>query len=149
MKKLFILFFGITTVLSAQELDFNTSKGALIEGYDVVSYFDSKPVKGKKSLSTKHNNVLYYFSSEKNLNTFQQDPNKYIPQYGGYCAYAVAKKKIKMEVDPEVYEIRDGKLYLFYGSWFSDKLKDWQNGDTKQLQAQADKNWKVLKYIVK
>ena len=51
-----------------------------------------------------------------------------------------------MDIDPDVFEIRDGKLYLFYSSWFSSKLSDWQEGDTKKLQAKGDKNWKDLKY---
>ncbi|MDB0600933.1 hypothetical protein [Tenacibaculum maritimum] len=51
-----------------------------------------------------------------------------------------------MYVDPEAYEIRDGKLYLFYSSWLSDKLKTWQEEDTKKLQQKGDKNWADIKY---
>ena len=77
---------------------------------------------------------------------FKATPKKYIPQYGGYCAYAVAVKKTKMDIDAEAYEIRDGKLYLFYNSWLSNKLTDWKKGDTKKLQVQGDENWKELKH---
>ena len=58
--------------------------------------------------------LKFKFSSEKNLALFKESPEKYIPQYGGYCAYAIAAKKTKMYIDAEAYEIRDGKLYLFY-----------------------------------
>lgn len=51
-----------------------------------------------------------------------------------------------MYIDAEAYEIRDGKLYLFYNSWISNKLTDWKNGDTKQLQNQGDKNWSEIKF---
>ncbi len=124
----------------------NTNDTVAVGGYDVVSYFSNKtPIKGKETFTTDLNGKTYYFSSEKSLKEFTSDPDKYIPQYGGYCAYAVAEKKIKMGVDPEVYEIRDGKLYLFYNSFFANKLEDWQEGDTKALQAKGDKNWEEIK----
>ena len=124
----------------------NINEPAAVKGYDVVSYFNSDtPVKGVETFNTKYNDVTYYFSNKESLNTFLKTPSKYIPQYGGYCAYAVAEKKIKMGVDPKVYEIRDGKLYLFYNSWFANKLKSWQKGDTKKLQKKADKNWEEIK----
>jgi hypothetical protein len=94
----------------------------------------------------RYDGVKFKFSSEINLKIFKENPKKYIPQYGGYCAYAVAEKKIKMYIDAEEYEIRDDKLYLFYSSWISSKLTDWKEGDTKKFQAKADRNWKDLKY---
>ena len=136
----FIIFYGCSNS--------NINEPAAVKGYDVVSYFNSKaPVKGIETFNTKHDNITYYFSNKESLDTFLKNPNKYIPQYGGYCAYAVAEKKIKMGVDPKVYEIRDGKLYLFYNSWFANKLNSWQEGDTKKLQNKADKNWEEIKNI--
>ncbi len=127
-----------------------TDDKVAVGGYDVVSYFKSEtPVKGSETFTTDLNGKTYYFSNEESLKEFTSDPNKYVPQYGGYCAYAVAEKKIKMGVDPEVYEIRDGKLYLFYNSFFANKLKDWQEGDTKALQVKGDKNWEEIKNLDK
>jgi len=148
MKRFFtIAFLAISATLFSQEIDYNTKKGYVAEGYDVVSYFvDKKPVKGNKKFTVTHDGVKFKFSSEKNTNLFKADPKKYIPQYGGYCAYAVAKKNTKMYIDAEKYEIRDGKLYLFYSSWLSSKLEDWQEEDTKKLQAKGDKNWETLKH---
>ena len=146
MKKILLLLF-LTQTLFAQQLDYNTKKGYIAEGFDVVSYFTKKtPEKGIKKYEFTYDKAKYKFSSESHLNLFKANPKKYIPQYGGYCAYAVAAKKTKMYIDAEAYEIRDGKLYLFYSTWFGNKLEDWQEGDTKQLQKQADKNWEALKY---
>jgi YHS domain-containing protein len=142
-----ILFLGITTSFFAQQIDYNTKKGYVAAGFDVVSYFvDQKPIEGKKKHQTTHDGAKFKFSSDKNLKLFIENPEKYIPQYGGYCAYAVAAKKTKMYIDPDAYEIRDGKLYLFYNSWLSNKLTDWQEGNTKELQKKGDTNWKELKH---
>lgn len=150
MRKLTILLSVILISLTtyAQKVDFNIQKSAVAEGYDVVAYFSNKATKGAKKHTTTYNDVLFRFSSKENLTTFLKSPEKYIPQYGGYCAYAIAAKKTKMEIDPEVYEIRDGKLYLFYNSWLSNKLEDWQEEDTKKLQLQGDENWEELKYKI-
>ena len=139
------LFFSV--FLKAQNIDYNTKKGYVAEGYDVVSYFNNtKPLEGKKKFTTNYDGVKFKFSSQENLNLFNENPTKYVPQYGGYCAYAVAEKKKKMYVDAEVYEIRDGKLYLFYSSWIGSKLGDWKEGDVKKRQQKGDKNWETLKY---
>lgn len=148
MKQFILLFFlGVSTILSAQQIDYNTKKGFVAEGYDVVSYFvDKKPVEGENKFQTTYDGAKFRFSSDKNLKIFTENPEKYVPQYGGYCAYAVAEKNIKMYIDGEAYEIRDGKLYLFYSSFFGNKLEDWQEGDTKKLKIKADKNWGNLKH---
>lgn len=148
MKINFILFFLLFTTLTfTQQLDYNTKKGYVAEGYDVVSYFTKKePLQGSKKFETTFENAKFKFATKENLELFKANPKKYIPQYGGYCAYAVAEKKTKMYIDAEAYEIRDGKLYLFYNSWLGSKLKDWQKGNTKELQQKADKNWEELKY---
>lgn len=148
MKNIFFLFLLVTSsVISAQNIDYNTKKGFVAEGYDVVSYFtNNKPLEGQKKFQTAYDGAKFKFASQENLNLFKENPTKYIPQYGGYCAYAVAAKKTKMYIDAEAYEVRDGKLYLFYSSWISSKLEDWKNGDTKKLQAQGDTNWEELKH---
>lgn len=147
MKYFFsFVLFSISTFFFAQKTDYNTSKGYLAKGYDVVSYFTAKkPLEGNSKFQTTIDGVKFKFSSQENLTLFNKNPKKYIPQYGGYCAYAVGAKNIKKATDPESFEIRDGKLYLFYTSFFGDKIEDWQEGDTKKLQQKADKNWQKLK----
>ncbi len=148
MKKIFtFIILTVSTVLLAQKIDYNVTDGYVAEGFDLVSYFtDKKPSEGIKKHQTIYDGTKFKFSSEKNLNLFKENPLKYIPQYGGYCAYAIAEKNKKMYIDPEVYEIRDGKLYLFYSSWIGSKLGDWQEGDVKKRQTKGDNNWKKLKY---
>ena len=129
----------------AQSIDYNTKKGYATNGYDVVAYFDGKALKGSKEFSTEHDGVNFKFSSQENKDKFIASPNKYIPQYGGYCAYAVAKSGKKVSINPETFEIRDGKLYLFYNSGRTNTLKFWTNESPKKLQEIADKNWQKIK----
>ena len=128
----------------AQSIDYNTKKNYVAKGYDTVAYFDNQALEGKKEFTTTYDNVEFKFASEKNLNTFKTNPQKYIPQYGGYCAYAIAVKSKKVDINPDTYEIRDGKLYLFYNSWGNNTLKAWQKNNVKGLQSKADKNWEAM-----
>lgn len=147
MKQFILLFFlGVSTVLSAQQADYNLEDGYIANSYDVVSYFTSKkPTKGNKKYQTTYDGVKFKFSSEKNLELFTENPKKYIPQCGGFCAYAIATRNERKEIDPESFEIRDGKLYLFYNKWFSNKLESWLEEDTSKLQKDAAVNWAKLK----
>lgn len=145
MKKVVILLFlGIGVTLNAQTADYNTQKGYVAEGYDVVSYFSNIAKEGSKKYVATYHNVKYKFSSQQNLDTFNENPTKYIPQYGGYCAYAVAVKADKVSIDPETFEIRDGKLFLFYNSWGTNTLKSWTKESPDKLVLKADKNWKKI-----
>jgi YHS domain-containing protein len=86
-------------------------------GYDPVSYFPEgggKPTKGSIKISTEHDGVTYRFANEQHLALFKKSPEKYLPQYGGWCAWAVAELGKRVDVDPLSYEIRGNRLYLFY-----------------------------------
>lgn len=131
--------------LNAQSIDYNLKKGYVAEGYDVVEYFNNKAVEGKSNFATTHDSVKYKFVSQKNLDAFLATPEKYVPQYGGYCAYAIAEKSKKVGIDPETFEIRDGKLYLFYNSWGTNTLELWKKENVKGLQKKADQNWEAIK----
>ncbi|QSE98593.1 YHS domain-containing (seleno)protein [Fulvivirga lutea] len=122
----------------------NAKKGLAVEGYDVVSYFNGEPKEGKESYQSQHQGITYYFNSEKNLEAFKKSPDKYIPAYGGWCAYAMGETGEKVKIDPETYKILDGKLYLFYNFWGNNTLEPW-NENEKKLKSQADKNWDKLK----
>ena len=119
----------------------NLKGGYAAEGYDVVAYFNKIAVKGNVKFATTHKGAGYKFSSLENLEKFKKAPDKYAPQYGGWCAYAVALKSKKVGIDPKTYEIRDGKLYLFYNSWGTDTLKLWLKEKPAKLKIAADKNW--------
>ncbi|MGJ8759574.1 MAG: YHS domain-containing (seleno)protein [Polaribacter sp.] len=134
-----LLVLIISTSLYAQ--DYNTKKGFVAEGYDVVSYFNNTAVKGDKRFVADYDGVQFKFSSKENLEIFNTSPKKYVPAYGGYCAYAIGAKGEKVSIDPETYEIRDGKLYLFYNSWGINTLELWKEEGAEDLKIKADKNW--------
>lgn len=85
-----------------------------LQGYDTVAYFTiGEPTKGSADFSTTYNGAEFRFVSEENLNLFLGDPQKYAPQYGGYCAWAVAQGKTA-KGDARRWAVVDGKLYLNY-----------------------------------
>lgn len=135
------LLFLFSISLKAQKAEVYNSKGKAISGYDAVAYFmESKPVEGKAEFTYSWNSANWYFSNAKNLQAFTENPQKYAPQYGGYCAYGMADGH-KAPTDPGAWTILDGKLYLNYNK---DVQKLWNK---KQLSyvASADKNWPGLK----
>lgn len=129
----------------AQNSDYNLKKGYAAEGYDVTSYFENKAIEGDKQFTTTYDGVNWKFASQANLDKFKANSEKYVPQYGGYCAYAVAVKGEKISVDPKTFEIRDGKLYLFYNSWGVNTLEKWNEEGAQTLQGQADAAWNKIK----
>ena len=144
MKKIiFILFVAFSTSLVAQK-NYYTKKGVVAKGYDVVSYFNKEAKEGSKEFSTEHDGVKFYFSSKENLATFKKNPTKYIPQYGGFCAYAVGAYGKKVSINPETYEIRGGKLYLFYNKGNTNTLNLWVKEGPEELKKKADNNWKKI-----
>nr|WP_297348045.1 YHS domain-containing (seleno)protein [uncultured Glaciecola sp.] len=83
-----------------------------IKGYDPVAYFtEAKPVLGSSQFTAEHFGATYHFSSAQHQSLFQGNPNKYAPQYGGYCAFGVSKE-YKFDIDPEAWAVVDDKLYL-------------------------------------
>ena len=142
MKRILILAFIVMgTVAFGQSKHTNTKKGYAAHGYDVVAYFDDQAVMGKKNHTATYQGVDYKFSSAENLNKFNAAPNRFVPQYGGYCAYAVAISGKKVNVNPKTFEIRDGKLYLFYNTGKTNTLDLWLNESPESLRSKADKNW--------
>lgn len=119
---------------------FNLNKGVALDGYDPVAYFGGKALKGDAKTSAAYQGVTYYFASADDKAQFVKSPEKYTPQYGGWCAYAMGATGEKVEVDPKTFKIHDGKLYLFYNAYFNNTLKTW-NKDERHLKARADANW--------
>ncbi|MEZ4956488.1 MAG: YHS domain-containing (seleno)protein [Saprospiraceae bacterium] len=143
------LFTMFSVSINGQSIDqrqkhFNTDKQHLaIEGYDPVSYFNGKPLKGKIEWSTTNDGITYRFSSVANKNDFIANPKKYQPAYGGWCAYAMSIKGEKVDVDPLTYKITNGRLLLFYNRFFTNTLESWneQKSPESELLKKGDQSW--------
>lgn len=146
-----ILLVVLVTVISvstsfSQQLDYNLDGKFIAEGYDVVSYFNFVPKKGKAEIVYTYKNVKLKFASQANLKTFKTNPEMYFPQYGGWCAYAMGLNGKKVSIDPMTYEIRDNKLYLFYNAWGTNTLELWLKENPESLKHKADINWVKAKF---
>ncbi len=115
-----------------------------IEKYDPVAYFTtSDAIKGNDSYTYPWHNMIWYFSTPNNRDLFAANPEKYAPQYDGYCAWAMSEGR-KAKTDPEVWRIVDGKLYLncsraAYEKWRSDITGNIKKADNNWLKL-SDKN---------
>lgn len=140
---LLVIAFSITSLTMAQIAPVD-DKGLAIGGYDVVAYFSGNAKKGMKAYSIKHNGATYYFTNMVNRNTFKKSPKKFLPQFNGYCAWGVAEKETKFPINPETFDIVEGKLYLFFNGPFDGKpfntLEPWK-AETSRLMKAAHKNW--------
>lgn len=150
IKKMILAVLILIGANSAFAQSVNTDKNKLANnGYDVVNYFTTNTAeKGSIEFSTINESATYYFVNGENLNAFKKDPNKYLPQFEGYCAFAVAKMNKKVPVDPQTFRIDDGKLYLFYNDFWEGKpfntIVPWLNNEAEMLKM-AETNWKTLK----
>ena len=112
-----------------------------VQGYDLVAYHtEGKPVRGNGTNLVVIDDVTYLFASEENKKAFEANPEKYIPAYGGYCAYGVAVGK-KFVGDAEVWEVVDGTLYL---NLDPNIQKEWKKDVPGNIQ-KADSNWPQIK----
>ncbi|WP_432277240.1 YHS domain-containing (seleno)protein [Glaciecola petra] len=103
-----------THAMGEDPIETGTFNNKAIYGYDTVAYFtQNKPVKGDESITSQWRGADWYFSSASNKALFDANPEKYAPQYGGYCAYAMSKGRF-VGVDEEAFTILEGKLYLNY-----------------------------------
>ncbi|MCO5151602.1 MULTISPECIES: YHS domain-containing (seleno)protein [unclassified Shinella] len=118
-----------------------SKEGVAINGYDAVAYFtEGGPVKGASAFSAPYKGAIFHFSTAANREAFLRDPVRYVPQYGGYCAYGTAKG-YKAPTEPQAFSIVDGKLYLNY----NDDIKALWSKDTKGYIQKADENWGEVK----
>lgn len=144
MKPVITLFaILLLTIVEAQE-NINLKNGYAAEGYDVVAYFNNEAIKGDKNISYTYKDVMYSFSSNENLETFKKNLEMYVPQYGGYCAYAIAVNNEKVSINPKTFQVLDNKLYLFYNSWGVNTLEKWMDEGPEKLLKQANSNWNNL-----
>jgi YHS domain-containing protein len=118
----------------------NATDGVGLKGYDPVAYFiNGQPTKGTSQYSFQRKGVTYRFASEESLQRFKAEPEKYLPQYGGYCAYAMSINRIA-DISPTEWTIFGGKLYL-NNNFISQTL--WSLDKSSRVGA-ADRNWAVF-----
>ena len=114
--------------------------GVAILGYDPVAYFtDGKPVKGDPQFESTYDGALYHFASAEHRVQFELAPTKYLPQYGGFCGYAASIDKVSL-VDPEIWQIVDGRLILQH----TPEAYRLFNEDLAANVKRADANWPGL-----
>lgn len=155
MRNLFfvILFLFITSCAlqnKGREINLHKVDGVknvAVKGYDVVSYFKEprmgkvKPSKGTKDISYNFQDVTYFFENTQNLNRFKSSPEKYMPQYGGYCAYGVSVPQQKIDIEPTAWKIHEGKLYLNY----TKRTQEIWLEDIEGHIEDANENWPEVK----
>lgn len=119
----------------------NPTFAVALQGYDVVAYFtENKPVKGNGDHVVIKDGVYYLFANENDKKLFVANPDKYLPQYGGWCAFGTAVGK-KIASDPLAWKIVDGKLYLN----LNDKVQTIWSKDIPGYIKKADSNWSKIK----
>lgn len=117
--------------------EINEQGGVAIKGHDPVAYFESsRPVAGSPEITATYKGVGFRFASEANRARFLASPERYLPQYGGFCAYGAAGG-YKADIDPAAWSIVDGKLYLNY----STRIRSSWNRDQLGYIAKADRQW--------
>ena len=123
---LLLFIFSVNSVQAAEQTYTGYFSNKAASGFDVVSYFSAqKPVKGLAAFSLEYKGADWYFSSQENLHKFKNNPAYFSPQYGGYCAWAMASNKTAPGNVP-FWTIYQDKLYLNYDrkiqtSWLADK----------------------------
>ncbi len=114
-----------------------SNESIAIKGYDVVAYFDEgKPTIGKPEFVSTYRDQQYQFASAAHRDKFVANPEKYAPQYGGYCAFG-ATRGYKAVIDPTAFTIVDGKLYLNYSA----KVQSMWEKDIPGFIKLADEKW--------
>jgi hypothetical protein len=114
-------------------------EGLAIQGYDVISYLSGHAEKGLKELSIEQDGTTWLFAAAGNHRLFAKDPRRYLPAYGGFCAYSIAKG-YPATADPRVFTTAGGRLYLF----FDQAVKTVWEQDHNRFIGKADQNWPRL-----
>ena len=145
MKTLSLLLLALGLALPALAQTNKTlvnldTNGVAVQGYDPVAFFtDNKPVKGSADFQSTYQGATYQFASAEHKALFDANPAKYEPAFGGFCAYGVSRNKL-VEIDPEAFQIVDGRLLLQY----SKAVRSDFNKDPQGNLAKANANWPTL-----
>ncbi len=130
------------TLLKLQDTLVNTAgaSGIALDGYDPTAFFTEKrPIHGNPAVSASYRGATYLFASKENKALFEANPELYVPQFGGYCAFGVSRGGLA-PVDVDTWQIRDGKLYLN----LNPTILEMFNKDFASCVAKAEKKWPDL-----
>lgn len=140
LRTLIVLIAFHTTLFGQSKSEIFSSEAGAINGYDAVAYFnEGKPLKGTTAFVFAWNNADWYFTSPENLDLFKANPEKYAPQYGGYCAFGMSRG-YKANTQPDAWTIVNNKLYLNYNT---EVRTEW-NQKQEELINKANKNWPTV-----
>lgn len=123
-------------VMAADPIYTSWKNNLAVGGYDTVSFFSGKPQAGKKELSFDYAGAEWRFATRGNLDLFKTNPEAFMPQYGGYCAWAVAKNKLA-KGSADHWHVEDGKLYLNFNA----RIKRRWDKDIPGFVSAAQDNW--------
>ena len=139
------LLAGALTSLNAMAGAFNETNGVAIDGYDPVAYvLEQKPVKGSAEFSNVYKDSVFHFKSAANRDAFAAAPEKFAPQYAGYCAFGVSRG-YKAATKPDAFTVVDGKLYLNYNA----EVKTMWSKDMPGYISKADGQWATVEKTTK
>jgi hypothetical protein len=144
MKRVLITIASIaaltTSMFAGQLVNVSGASGIALDGYDPVAFFTlGKPTHGDPGISATLEGATYLFASKEHKRIFEADPRKYLPQFGGFCAYGAALNAL-FPVDINTWQVRDGKLYLNLNPTILKAFNQDFDGNVKKAQ----KNWAGL-----
>lgn len=146
IKRIFAAFLGagllltpITAAAATDPVYTSWRDNVAAGGYDVVSFFSGKPQEGKVEFSTLYEGADWYFSNQSNKDLFLTNPEQFAPQYGGYCAWAIASGKFA-KGNPKYWHVEDGRLYFNYNKRIQSR---WEK-DIPGFIKSADEKWPAL-----
>ena len=137
-----------TNVMAQDKMANNIDDSKIaLQGYSPVSYLDlGIAQKGLKEYKATYDGLSYYFTGADQKKSFEANPKKYLPQYGGYCAFGISVGA-KFRVDPNKFVVSDGKYYLFLYDLEVDAQQLWLGGNHQELVKKANANWVKLSKI--
>jgi YHS domain-containing protein len=143
---LLLLIVGAGARADGQKVVSTNAEHVAIQGYDAVAYFtDGKPMKGDAKFLVEHDDARWYFASAEHRDLFAADPERYMPQYGGYCAGAAAQGEFRV-ANPEIWAMVEGKLYIYSGALAPAQ----RNPDTASVVSddirRADAQWPEMQH---
>jgi YHS domain-containing protein len=135
----------VAASLNASAGEFNESEGVAIQGFDPVAYVtELTGSKGSTDFTSVYKGSVFHFKNAANRDAFTANPEKFAPQYHGYCAFGVSRG-YKAATSPDAFTVVDGKLYLNYNA----EVKTMWAKDVPGFIGKADSQWAVVEKTTK